>query len=207
MQSSVARACALAAAALITLLSCRDSVTEPSGSRTLAELHQLHVTYDFPQLAATSVKFWVVKGKSASAELWYHARPGAIDSARFVEFTLGAGALDRRPDGSTIATGDSVLIELTVTDGRHMMIDFQPTGLRFSAAEQPTFKMFWTGCGDDLNYDGHVDSLDVAIADQLEVWRQEGAAQPWFKLASTVDKGARTVSALLPGFSGYAIMY
>jgi hypothetical protein len=206
MRSSLARAGALTVAALLTILSCHDAVTAPE-SRTTAELNLLHVTYDFPKLALTTVSFWAVKGKPAGVDLWYHARPGAIDSAKFVEFRLAAGALDRRPDGSAIALGDSVQITLTVTDARHMMIEYQPSGLRFSVAEPPTLKIFWTACGDDLNYDGRVDAADDAIASQLGIWRQEGAGQPWFHLPSVVVKSNREVRSQLDGFSGYALSY
>jgi hypothetical protein len=153
------------------------------------------------------VSFWAVKGRSSGADLWYHARPGASDSAKFVEFRLGAGALDRRPDGTVIATGDSVLITLTATDPRHMMIQYLPTGLRFASAEQPTLKIYWIACGDDLNYDGKVDAADDAIADQLGIWRQEGTDQPWVRLTSVVAKSAKEVRSQLEGFSGYAISY
>lgn len=206
MRSSVFRAPVLAGLMLVTLLSCREAVTAPE-SRTTAELNLLHVTYDYPQLAATQVRFWAVKGKSSGADLWYHARPGASDSAKFVEFRLGAGALDRRPDGSVIAVGDSVLITLTATDARHMMIEYQPSGLRFAAAEQPTLKIYWTACGDDLNYDGRVDTADDLLASQLGIWRQETSDQPWMQLPSVVVKGTKEVRAQLEGFSGYAISY
>jgi hypothetical protein len=206
MRTSIARGCGPAAAALVTLLACRDAVTAPD-SRTTAELNLLHVTYDYPQLAATTASFWAVKGQSSGTDLWYHARPGASDSAKFVEFRLGAGALDRRPDGSAIAVGDSVLITLKVTDARHMMIQYEPSGLRFAVAEQPTLRIFWTACGDDLNYDGKVDAADDAIAGQLGIWRQEGTDQPWMRLTSVVVKSAKEVRSQLEGFSGYALSY
>lgn len=194
------------AAAVLTLASCSDPATAPE-LRATSELHLLHVTYDYPPLASTQVSFWAVKGRAAGADLWYHKRAGATDSAKFVEFRMPAGALDRRPDGSAIATGDSVLITLTATDPRHMIIAYEPSGLKFSATEQPTLKIFWTACGDDLNYDGSVDATDDALIAQLGIWRQEGADQPWMRLASAVTKATKEVSSRLDGFSGYAISY
>lgn len=196
---------ALLAAAALSLASC-DPATSPL-LRDTSELNLLHVTYDYPPLAATQVSFWAVKGRTGGADLWYHARPGATDSARFVSFRLGAASLDRRPDGSAIAAGDSVLITLTATDARHMMIQFLPSGLRFSAADPPTLRIYWTACGDDLNYDGSVDASDDALIGALAIWRQEGTGQPWSRLATTTTASERELLTRLDGFSGYAISY
>jgi hypothetical protein len=206
MRTFIARGCALVAAPLLCLLSCGDPATAPD-VRSSTETNFLHVTYDYPKLATTEVSFWAVKGRAASVELWYHARPGASDSTKFIDFQVGANALDRRPDGSAIATGDSVLITLKVTDATHMVIDYQPSGLRFADADQPLLRMYWVACGDDLNYDGKVDAADDAIASQLNIWRQEGTGQPWYKQSSAVTKPTKEVSARLGGFSGYAIMF
>ena len=204
--TTLARRATMLCAALLTLASCSDSPTSPD-HRPLAELNQLHVTYDYPKLAETQVSFWAVKGKPAGADLWYHARAGASDSAKFVEFRMTAGALDKRPDGTAIAVGDSVLITLRATDPTHMMIQYEPSGLRFSATEQPMLKIFWVACGDDVNYDGKVDATDISIANQLSVWRQEAPGLDWFRVPSVVSTGTREVDAQLSGFTGYAIMY
>jgi hypothetical protein len=191
--------------ALLVAASCQDA-TAPE-SRTADELRLLHVTADAPQLATTQLSFYAVKGRASTADIWYHALPGQSDSLKFLEFRLGAGSLDRRPDGSVIASGDSVLITITVTDPSHMLVDYQPSGLRFSPNDPPTMRMFWGACGDDLNYDGDVNAYDLAIAQQLSIWRQEGAGQPWFKMASVVAPTLKEVDTQLPGFTGYAISY
>jgi hypothetical protein len=140
-------------------------------------------------------------------DLWYHALPGRTDSLKFVEFRMGPLSLDRRPDGSAIAIGDSVLITLNVTDPTHLIIDYQPSGLTFASIDEPTLKLFWVACGDDLNYDGKVDDADTALSQQFSIWRQEGKDQPWFKVPSFVAQGSKEVDANLGGFTGYAILY
>jgi hypothetical protein len=208
MSFSVARGCAVVAAALLTLSSCHDSPVEsPADGRALADLHLLHVTYDYPQLATREVSFWAVKGRASGGDLWYHARAGASDSAKFVEFRLAAGALDKRPDGTAIAMGDSVLITLTATDASHMRIAFQPSGLHFVSGSLPTLKIFWVACGDDVNYDGAVDAADDAIISQFGIWRQETDGAPWFHLSSAVVKGSKETDTQLEGFSGYILAY
>jgi hypothetical protein len=192
-------------ATCLGVVSCSDPITSPD-ERDPSEVKLLHVTYDYPPLAETTVSFWAVKGRATGADLWYHARPGATDSTRLVEFRMGANALDRRPDGTTIAPGDSVLITLTANDPAHMMVQFQPSGLRFSATDKPSLKIYWTACGDDLNYDGRVDSSDDAIVSQLSIWRQETPGAKWQRISSVTIKPNREIDALLSGFTGYAIM-
>ena len=198
----------LRSALLVVVLAgaCSEQITSPE-SRDEADLKLLHTTYDYPALVTPTATFWAVKGRSSGVDLWYHARPGATDSVKFIELRVGANSLERRPDGSTIAPGDSVQITVTANDAHHMMVQFQPSGLRFAAADQPTLRMFWVACGDDLNYDGKVDASDDAIVSQLNIWRQETPGARWQRMASAVVKPNKEVNAILSGFTGYAISY
>jgi hypothetical protein len=193
------------AATVAAALSCSDTATVNGPTNTGPRL--LTASPSSPALAQTQVSFYAVKGRSGGADIWYHARAGQSDSSKFVEFRLGTNSLDRRPDGSTIAAGDSVLITLTVSDPTHLIINYQPSGLQFSATDQPTLKMFYVACGDDLNYDGIVDAADDQIQSKLSIWRQEAPGLPWTVLSSTVVKSVKEVDAQLSGFTGYAISY
>lgn len=195
----------LSGMAMLAALSCSDS-TGPD-TRASSDLHLLHVASSSPSLATTQVSFYAVKGKAAGADIWYHARAGASDSLKFIEFRMGALSLDTRPDGSAIAVGDSVQITLTVTDPTHLLVDFQPAGLTFAAVDQPTLKMYWVACGDDLNYDGVVDAADAQLTQSFSIWRQEQTSQPWFRVASFVAQDTKEVDAHLGGFTGYALAY
>lgn len=191
-----------------SVLSCADS-TSPGSSDTRdpTDLRLLTAPYGTPSLAKTQVSFYAVQGKAGEADIWYHAKPGATDSLKFLEFRVGAGSLATRPDGSAIAAGDSVLITLTVTDQTHFIIDFQPSGLKFSASDRPTLKISFAACGEDLNYDGVVDTKDQTIMSSLSFWRQEAPFQPWSKVPSTVVQTTKDVNAQLGGFTGYAIEF
>jgi len=201
-------ALALAAATFAAALSCTDT-TAPDGvsQRAATDLRLLAAPYGTPPLVTNQVSFYAVKGKVSGTDIWYRPRAGRTDSTKFLEFRLGTASLDRRPDGSLIAAGDSVLITLTVTDPTHFIIEFQPTGLKFAATDQPTLKISFAACGDDLNYDGIVDAADASMMTSLSMWRQEGPFQPWFKVTSTVVTSVKEVDSALPGFSGYAMMY
>jgi hypothetical protein len=198
---------ALALLALTAGLSCTDTTGPDDGSRAATDLRLLSAPGSTPPLVTTQLSFYAVKGKPTAADIWYHARPGRTDSLKFLEFRLGSASLDRRPDGSTISSGDSVLITLTVTDQRHFIVEFQPAGLAFATNDPATLKFIYAACGDDLNYDGKVDSADDAITQQLSIWRQEAPFQPWFKVSSVVNKNAKEVNAVLGGFTGYAVEY
>lgn len=193
--------------ALTAGLSCTDSTAPQPEQRAATDLRLLAAPYGTPPLASTQVSFYAVKGKNAGADIWYRPRAGRSDSTKFLEFRMGGASLDRRPDGTAIAQGDSVLITLTVTDPTHFIVEFQPSGLTFSANDQPTLKISFAACGDDLNYDGVVDATDAAMQSSLSVWRQEAPFQPWFKVSSTVAASVKEVNSQLGGFTGYALMW
>lgn len=199
----------LLATAAVPLLSCTDSTSVPGSgdTRDPNDLRLLSVPYGTPPLAKTQVSFYAVQGRAGGADIWYHARPGSTDSTTFLQFRVGPASLATRPDGSAIAAGDSVLITISVTDQSHFLVDFQPSGLKFSAADQPTLNISFAACGEDLNYDGVVDSKDQAIMNALSFWRQESPFQPWSKVPSTVVTTTKDVNARLGGFTGYAIEF
>ena len=199
---------ALAIAGFAALLSCSDA-TAPDGvnERAPTDLRLLSAPHGTPPLATSQVSFWAVKGKLSGTDIWYQPRPGEADSAKFLEFRLGTGSLDRRPDGSTIAVGDSVLITLTVTDPTHFIIDLQPSGLMFSGSDQPRLRVSFAACGDDLNYDKQIDATDAAMLASLSMWRQEAPFQSWFRMTSTVEPTVKEVDTRLGGFTGYALMW
>ena len=199
---------AVAASLALAAIAC-SSASDSIGpdERPESQLKLLRVASDAPPLATSTVSFYAVRGKNAEAVIWYRPRAGQRDSTKFLQFRLGGASLDRRPDGSIIADGDSVRITVTVTDPIRLIVQFQPSGLRFSAKDPARLEMFFGAVGADLDDDGKVDGSDDVIAQQLSIWRQEAPGQPWFKLASAVLKDAREVEADLSGFTGYALAY
>ena len=197
----------LAALAIAFILGCGDSGVTAPEQRPINGLHLLSVTADAPALAATVSSFWAVRGRNSGIDLWYHAKLGSRDSTKFLEFRLDNVSLDRRPDGTAFADGDSVLITLTVVDAAHLIVDFQPSGLRFADKNPGRLKMFFAQCGDDLDGNGRVDSGDDAIQNALSIWRQETPLSPWIKVSSAVVKSNKEIDADIGGFTGYAAAY
>jgi hypothetical protein len=198
----------LAAGLALGLAACSSASdsTAPE-QRPESQLNLLTVTANAPALAVTSVSFYAVKGRNAGADIWYRSLAGQHDSTKFLEFRLGGASLDRRPDGTAIAAGDSVLITVTVTDPLHLIVQFQPSGLTFSANDPAKLRLFFGECGDDLDHNGRVDTNDDSVEQRLSIWRQEAPGQPWFKLSSAVATDSKRVDADLTGFTGYALAY
>ena len=196
------------ALAVFAALSCSDA-TAPDGvnERASTDLRLLAAPYGTPPLVTTSTSFYAVKGKVSGVDIWYRPRAGRTDSTKFLEFRLGTASLDKRPNGTPIAIGDSVLITLNVSDPIRFIIELQPSGLRFASSDQPRLKISFAACGDDLNYDGKVDAADLVLLSALSVWRQEAPFQSWFKMSSTVSASVKEVDTQLGGFTGYALMW
>ena len=196
------------ALAVFAALSCSDA-TAPDGvnERASTDLRLLAAPYGTPPLVTTSTSFYAVKGKVSGVDIWYRPRAGRTDSTKFLEFRLGTASLDKRPNGTAIALGDSVLITLNVSDPIRFIIELQPSGLRFASSDQPRLKISFAACGDDLNYDGKVDAADLVLLSALSVWRQEAPFQSWFKMSSTVSASVKEVDTQLGGFTGYALMW
>lgn len=201
------RRVALACVAALAISACGSADVTAVEQRPVDGLHLLTVAAGSPPLSTTVASFYAVRGRNAGADLWYRATPGRGDSTKFLEFRLDGASLDRRPDGTPIADGDSVRITLTVIDATHLIVDFQPSGLRFAAGNPARLKMFFTEVGDDLDQNGRVDSGDDSIAQQLSIWRQETLGAPWFKVSSIVVKENKEIDAELAGFTGYAAAY
>jgi hypothetical protein len=198
---------ALSCAAAFFIFGCSASDSTVPDVRAVDGLRLLTVVGDAPALATTVTSFYAVRGKNAGVDLWYRPRPGRSDSTKFLEFRLAGSSLDRRPDGTAFAEGDSVRITLTVSDATHLIVDFQPSGLRFTTKDPGKLKMFFGECGDDLDRNGKVDSDDDAIQQQLSIWRQETPLTPWVKLSSVVVKNNKELDADIGGFTGYAAAY
>jgi hypothetical protein len=197
----------LIAALALVVGACSGSDSTAPEQRTDNTLKLLAVAAGTPPLVTPITTFWAVKGKNAGTDIWYRPKLGQRDSTKLLEFRLGGATLDRRPDGSAIADGDSVLITVLVVDPVHLIVQFQPSGLRFSTKDPAKLRMFFGEVGDDLDHNGTVDREDDDIEHRLSIWRQELPGLPWIQLSSALSTNDRHVEAQLDGFSGYALAY
>lgn len=195
-----------ALAPIVLFVGCNEA-TSPDIARASEELNFLRPALGAPPIADTMVSFWAKRGEDREVRLRYASRPGSTEMEDFLRFSVPAAALDRRPDGSVFAVGDSVLITVRVVDPVRMVVDFQPSGLRFSAKSPARLRIEYGEADDDIDGDGDVDDRDSSLETQLTIWRQETPGQLWYKMASAVFEDLEEVEADVFGFTGYAIAY
>ena len=194
----------VAAVLAILLASCSDSAGPPDQR---FDLNFLRPALSAPPVANPVVSFYAKKGQDVEAIMWYRKRVDRPDSTEFLRFRLEDNSLLARPDGSAFATGDSVLITITLADPQRLIIDMQPSGLRFSPVKPAELKLSFEEADEDLDDDGTVDEEDGAIVSQFAIWRRERPGDPWVKLSSIVEVGSSEVKAFINGFTGYAIAW
>lgn len=197
---------AMTAAAIAAAAACKDT-TAPSNVRPTSDLTFLRPAPDAPPLANPTVSFYAVRGQDREASIWYRPRTGSSDSTEFLEFKVPGAALVSRPDGTPIAAGDSLQITITVSDPQRLIADFQPSGLRFDPQIPARLKIRFAEANSDYDGDGQVDAADTTALNQLSLWRQEAAGQPWYKVFSAVVEDLKEVDADISGFTGYAIAF
>ncbi len=167
----------------------------------------LTLAADAPPLVSTTLSFYAVKGTEAEVFMWYHAKPGETDSSRLLRFRLDRRSLCKRPDGSPLPEGDSLLITLTVVDPPKQIVQFEPSGLRFCAGRQAKLNMWYEEVEHDFDTDGDIDARDLAIERRFRVWGQESATDPWTRLFSILMEGLDEIEVKIPGFTNYVIAY
>lgn len=197
---------ALIAGALGACASDGPTVVDPD-VRLADAMHFLRPSINTPPLANPVVAFYAKRGQDREVFMYYRPKAGTTDSTLFMRFKVPGASLDRRPDGSAFQQGDSVLITIRATDPSRMVLDFQPSGLRFAASTPAELKIDFGEADRDLDGDGEVDAEDISHELSLSIWKQEAPGLPWIRLASYVDFSSDKVEAKLLGFTGYAISY
>jgi hypothetical protein len=172
-----------------------------------SDMHFLRTRTGAPPLAELSASFYAKLGEDRGVAIYYHAEPGALDSVKFLDFRVPPGALMTSPDGRAYMPGDSVLISVTITDPDHMILQFQPSGLKFSPQSPAALQLSFLQADNDLNGDGVVDAQDSALKAQLSIWVQESAGGLWTQLSSTLALDLEELTVGIGGFSGYAAAY
>ena len=198
---------ALVVAALAVLgLSCSDGNAPPGTDiRPASDLTFIRPATGAPQLADTTVQFYAKRGADREVRIRYAIAPGQFEE--FVRFRVRPEALQAYPDGRAFAQGDSVLITVRVVDFARLIVELQPSGLRFSASRPAELTFKYNHADHDFDGDGDVDAADTHAETLLAVWRQESAGQPWVKLLSAVEIEIDEIKADIGGFTGYALAY
>jgi hypothetical protein len=187
------------------LASCGES-TSPEGKQT-SELRFLRLDPTAPPLVTQRDSFYAKVGEDRELRMYFRPRPLETDSTEFLRFRVDAGALSRRPDGSSFAVNDSILITITMTDLSRLILDFQPSGLRFNTQRPAQLKIRYENADHDFDEDGDEDDVDLRLEGTFNIWRRENATQPWFPLGSIRHLEIDEVEADIFGFTNHALAY
>ena len=132
---------------------------------------------------------------------------GATDSFEFIRFRVDDRTLVSDSAGNPLASGDSVLITVTVSDTANLIIQFAPSGLVFNPSRPARLWIKFRDADPDLDEDGFVTAADTTILLGLQIWKEEQLGDPWSPLVSSVDTVEQEVEADVPGFTRYAVAY
>lgn len=210
------RAWCIGALAILAMAACSTSdvggpgtptPTVPTPGTTSTQVNLLTAATGAPAIANPVVQFWAVAGVDEEVFMYYKARTSGRDSTVFLRFRVPKRALLARPNGTPIATGDSIQITITLLDPVHLEVGFEPSGLTFSPSDPARLKLSFLEADEDLNHDGKVDGSDTTIQGLLAIWKRESATQPWMKLTTIVSTGTHEVEADVTGFTSYAIAW
>ncbi len=196
-------------ALLAALTGCGGSdLTDPvpGEQRPEAALTILRLAANAPPLFNAEISFWAKRGQNARGELYFKKADGSRGD-RYIRLDLSDRTLLAYPDGRLFADGDSVLITIRVTDPQKILVEFQPSGLRFSPEDPAQLQMRYDHGNGDFNGDGHQDGTDQQIEQILSIWRQESPVEPFIRLATIRIRELKELDASLLGFSRLAIAY
>jgi hypothetical protein len=200
--------CLLAVFAVVGL-SCSDSGGPdddgPGDERPPAQLNILQLQPSSPALLNPVDSFYAKLGENREVRIFFADIEGGADE-EYLRLSVDAQSLLTRPDGTPFATGDSILIHVSVVDPVQLLFEMQPSGLTFSPQHPARLAIRFSQCGDDFNQDGHVDGEDDTIEQELSIWRQETLTDPFIRLGGA-QIGDREIEADLDGFSRYALAY
>ncbi len=148
--------------------------------------------------------FYAVKGRSYDVVLRFGSASGTPGD-KVLEFQLSAASLLKRPDGTAIANGDSVFIEIVPDTTGKMVFSFYPSGLAFDSTAPALVTMWCNHAAADLNGDGVVNALDEQLWYEMAVWKRETSDDPWGKQLTTRSSDGSQLQTLVSGFSSFSV--
>lgn len=167
----------------------------------------LHPVSGAPAISTPVVRFWAKVGVETIAYMYYRPRAGQTDSTAFVRFRVRNRSLTTRPDGTPLAAGDSLQITMTLVDTTNLIVDFQPSGLRFATGRPADLKISYLESSLTVGGAPIVGTNEQATTSPFRMGLQEMPGTPWETLLSNVVIGTHEVEADVAGFTRYAIVY
>lgn len=193
--------------ALLTLAFCAWSAAScdnPAGSRQVreSELVFVRAAANAPPLDSQVVHVWAKAGENRQAVIRYQ-KVGNYGGDICLEFKIPGNGLWKRPDGSVVQKGDSVLITITVVDPDQFNFRFEPAGLQFRSDHPAELRVSYKWADPDFNGDGKVDGRDEDF--DFGFWKQEADGADWSELGEVKDADLEELRADIRGFTKYAL--
>jgi hypothetical protein len=180
------------------------SCDNPAGPKQVPgdELIFIRAEENAPPLATLQVQVWAVAGEGRRVAIPY-AKVGGYGGDDCLEFRIPGDALWKRPDGTVVQQGDSVLITITVVDPDLFNFRFEPAGLQFRNDKPAELRISYKWADPDFNGDGQVDDRDERF--DFGIWKQETDASNWFETATIRDADLEELRVDIRGFTRYAV--
>ena len=180
------------------------SCDNPAASRQLPEneLIFLRATDDAPPLDSLVVHVWAKAGEGRQAVIRYE-KVGSYGGDICLEFKIPGDGLYKRPDGSVVQKGDSVLITITVIDPKLFNFRFEPAGLQFRPDKPAELRVSYKWADRDFNGDGVIDGKDARF--DFDFWKQEVDGGEWYRIGTVKDDNIEELRADIRGFTKYAM--
>jgi hypothetical protein len=178
------------------------SCDNPAAPKQLpgSELVFVRAADNAPPLDSLQVHVWAKAGENRQAQIRYVGNYGGDVC---LEFKIPGDGLWKRPDGTVVAKGDSVLVTITVVDPKLFNFRFEPAGLQFRSDHPAELRISYKWADRDFNGDGVVDDRDKHFG--FGIWRQETDASDWIQTGTVKDADLEELRAEIRGFTRYAV--
>jgi hypothetical protein len=161
----------------------------------------------YKPLLSAKGSFYAKVGENREVRLVYQGALPTDSGAEFLRFEVPFDGLDRKPDGSTFAAGDSILITVTVVDPKKFLFAFAPAGLQFNQNDPARLKVEYRYANHDYNGDGVINTADSAIQSQLDIWKNDPPSTMWFKQGGVNFESLEELDGNVFSFSQFAIAW
>jgi len=180
------------------------SCDNPAGSRELpgSKLVFVRAADNAPPLDSLQVHVWAKAGENRQALIRYQ-KVGSYGGDVCLEFKIPGDGLWKRPDGSVVAKGDSVLVTITVVDPKLFNFRFEPSGLQFRPDHPAELRVSYKWADRDFNGDGREDDKDTRF--DFGFWKQETDASDWIQTGTVKNADLEEMRAEIRSFTRYAL--
>jgi hypothetical protein len=191
--------------AALAAWACSDS-TNPA-PKTTSQPHFVVQASAAPPLYAESTSFWAKYDSTREARLYYQGSSPGDSGEELLRFTVPAGALASRPDGTVFGPGDSTRITIKADTSR-FIFTFEPTGLQFDPFNPARLRVQFADANQDFDEDGKITSSDSIAKSKLVFWRREPTDTLWAPTTgSLVSEELDEIEGEISSFTEYAVAW